>query len=76
MARTFKQLSIEDRCEIARRRAEGQSIRKIAADLDRQASSISRERKRNSGKTIGYKPSNADQQAKARRWKGQNLLAI
>ncbi len=73
MGRTYVQLSFEDRCEIARRRAEGQSIRKIAADLDRAPSSIAREIKRNGGRKVGYKPDYADQQTRARRWTGSKL---
>ena len=73
MARTYNQLSLEDRCEIARRHAAGQSIRKIAQALDRAPSSISREIKRNSGNRVGYKPAYADQQTAARRWTGSKL---
>jgi transposase, IS30 family len=73
MGRPYVQLSFEDRCEIARRKAEGQSIRKIAADLDRAPSSIARELKRNTGRTVGYKPDYANEQTKARRWKGSKL---
>ena len=43
----YEQLSLEDRCEIARLQAEGRSIRQIAAALDRAPSTISREVKRN-----------------------------
>lgn len=73
MERTYAQLSLEDRCEISTRYAEGQSIRKIAADLDRAPSSISRELKRNTGRKVGYKPGYANEQTKARRWKGSKL---
>lgn len=70
---TYQQLSIEDRCEIARLHEGGQSIRKIAAALDREPSTISRELKRNSGSKIGYRPAYAQQQASARRWSGSRL---
>jgi transposase, IS30 family len=73
MGRTYVQLSFEDRCEIARRRAEGQSIRKIAADLDRAPSSIARELKRNTSRKAGYKPEYANEQTRARRWTGSKL---
>jgi hypothetical protein len=53
MGRKYEQLSLEDRCEIARLQAEGQSIRQIAAGLDRSPSTISRELKRNRGRHIG-----------------------
>jgi transposase, IS30 family len=73
MGRSYVQLSFEDRCEIARRTAEGQSVRKIAADLDRSPSTVSREVKRNSGRKVGYKPEYANEQTKARRWTGSKL---
>ena len=67
MGRTYKQLSLDDRCEIARLSANGSSVRQIAAALDRPPSTISRELKRNGGVQGGYKPSYAQLQAKARR---------
>ena len=73
MGRRYKQLSVEDRCEIARLQTEGASVRQIAAALDRSPSSISRELRRNSGRQVGYKPSYAQDQAKARRWVGSRL---
>ncbi|WP_439542445.1 transposase, partial [Hyphomicrobium sp.] len=73
MGKPYVQLSLEDRCEIASRRAAGQSIRQIAAALDRQPSSIAREIKRNSGRKVGYKPTYAQEQTRARRWKGSRL---
>ena len=42
----YTQLSLEERCSIARLREAGQSIRQIAATLDRQPSTIARELKR------------------------------
>jgi IS30 family transposase len=69
----YAQLSIEERCEIARLHEGGQSLRKIAAALDREPSTISRELKRNTGAKIGYQPSYAGQQAAARRWSGSRL---
>lgn len=73
MGRRYKQLSLEDRCEIARLQAEGQSIRQMAAALDRAPSTITRELKRNRGRFVGYKPSYAQEQTKARRWAGSRL---
>jgi len=73
MGQRYGQLSLEERCEIARLRADGQSISKIAARLDRAASSISRELRRNSGSQVGYKPSYAHEQTRARRWRGSRL---
>ena len=71
-SRPYRHFSIEERCEIARRLQAGQSIRQIAAALDRQPSSVAREVKRNSA-LKGYLPSYAGEQAKARRWKGSKL---
>lgn len=73
MGTLYKQLSLEDRCEIARLQANGLSIRQIAAALDRAPSTISRELKRNNAKTLGYKPSYANQISHARRWTGSRL---
>src|SRR5205085_204114 len=70
---SYRQLSIEERCEIARLHEGGQSIRQIAAALDRQASTVSRELNRNKGAKIGYSPTYAQQQAAARRWSGSRL---
>src|ERR1051325_5792739 len=69
----YEQLSLDDRCEIARLCGEGRSIRQIATALDRAPSTISRERRRNRAKPVGYKPSYAQEQAKARRWVGSRL---
>lgn len=73
MGRSYDQLSLDDRCEIARLSANGSSIRQIAAALDRSPSTIARELKRNSGAQVGYRPSYASQQSRARRWKGARL---
>ena len=73
MGRRYEQLSLDDRCEIARLSADGRSVRQIAAALDRSPSTISRELKRNRGRQVGYKPSYAQHQARARRWTGSRL---
>jgi transposase, IS30 family len=73
MGKKYSQLSLEERCKIAELHQVGQSLRQIAAALDRTPSSVSRELKRNRGKQVGYKPSYAHQQASARRWKGSRL---
>ncbi len=76
MGRNYEQLSLEDRCSIARLCEGGQSIRQIAAALDRSPSSVSRELKRNTGlgpRSAPYKPSYAQAQTKARRWSGSRL---
>jgi transposase, IS30 family len=73
MGTKYDQITLEERCEIARLQGEGHSLRQIAAALDRSASSISRELKRNKGQQIGYKPSHAQERTHARRWKGSKL---
>ena len=74
MGRSYEHFSLEDRCEIARRRTAGESIRQVAAALDPSPSSVSRELKRNRAKQAGYKPVYANEQANARRWRGSKLL--
>ena len=73
MGKKYEHLSWEERCRIARLHEEGQSLRQIAAALDRPPSTISRELRRNRGKQVGYKASYAHEQAKARRWSGSRL---
>ncbi len=73
MGEHYEHLSLEERCHIAQLRADGRSIRQIAAAVDRPPSTISRELKRNSGAQLGYKPAYAEQQARARRWTGSRL---
>ena len=70
---TYGQLCLEERCTIARLREAGQSCRQIAAALDRSASTICRELRRNSGTQVGYRPAYAADQAEARRWRGSRL---
>ncbi len=69
----YYQLTLEERCSIARLHEDGQSIRQIAAALDRSASTISRGLKRNSGHTIGDRPVHAQERAAARRLSGSRL---
>ena len=69
----YAQLSLDERCEIARLQSNGCSVRTIAAALDRAPSTISRELKRNIGRQVGYKPAYAQEQTRARRWKGSRL---
>jgi IS30 family transposase len=73
MGQSYEQLSLEERCTIARLREAGQSIRQIAAALDRSPSTITRELNRNLGKHVGYQPGYAQEQARARRWSGSRL---
>ena len=73
MGKNYEQITLEERCTIARLRQAGQSIRQIATALDRSPSSVSRELKRNHGTQVGYKPTYAQEQAAAHRWKGSRL---
>ena len=73
MGRKYEQVSLEERHRIAALQAEGRTVRQIASALDRAPSTISRELRRNRGREVGYKPSYAEQQAKARRWVGSRL---
>jgi transposase, IS30 family len=73
MGTRYQQLSLEDRCEIARLHTEGCSLRQIAAALDRAPSTVSRELKRNITRQTGYRPAYAEEQSQARRWKGARL---
>ena len=72
MGECYSQLSIEERCEIARLHTKGASSREIAAGLDRPASTVARELKRN-GSRAGYRAVYAQEQARARRWSGARL---
>lgn len=73
MAQQYDHLTLEERCAIARLHEAGQSLRQIAAALDRSPSTISRELRRNGGTKVGYKPAYAQDQARARRWTGSKL---
>lgn len=73
MGKHYRHLGLEERCQVAELHQAGHSIQQIAAALDRSASSISRELKRNRGVQVGYKPTYAQEQAAARRWKGSRL---
>ena len=74
MGQKYEQLSLEQRCTIARHRQAGKTIRQIAAAMDRAPSTITRELKRNSGSQVGYQPAYAEQQTRSRRWKGSRLI--
>ena len=63
MGKRYIHVTIEERCEMARLRAAGQSVRQIAAGLDRSPSTVARELKRNGSRTQGYQPVYANQQA-------------
>ena len=65
MAQRYSRLELEDRRSIARLHEAGQSIRQIAAALDRSPSTVSCELRRNRGAKVGYKPAYAQKQARA-----------
>lgn len=76
MGSQYEQLNLDERDEIAQLRSQGASVRQIAAALDRQPSTISRELKRNasSGPRAGaYRAAYAQAQTAARRWSGSRL---
>jgi len=73
MGKSYRQITLEERCAIASLHADGQSLRQIATSLDRAASTISREIRRNGG-AMTYKPVYADEKAWARRWRGSRLV--
>jgi IS30 family transposase len=76
MGSSYSQLTLEERCEIARLREGGQSNGQIAAALGRSSSSIGRELKRNTGsgpRAGAYRPAYAQEQTRARRWSGSRL---
>lgn len=74
MGTRYQQLSLEERCRLAGLHEDGHSIRKIAAIMDRAASTVSRELKRNrDAKGRGYRPVHAQERAWARRWRGSRM---
>ena len=73
MEQKYTQIGIEERCEIARLRAAGCSIRQIASALDRAPSTVAREIKRNGSQRGHYRPVYANEQSRARRWSGSKL---
>ena len=73
MGRSYGQISLEERCEIAGLCGSGCSIRQIAAALDRAPSTIAREIRRNGSRQSGYQPGYANEQSRARRWTGSKL---
>ncbi|MGE0212645.1 MAG: IS30 family transposase [Parvibaculaceae bacterium] len=80
MGQSYEQLGLAERIEICRLRANGRSLREIAAGLGRHASTISRELRRNSVPTKawqgGYDPARAQQLAeRRRRWDCRFKLA-
>lgn len=74
MGKKYQQLSLEERCTIARLSENGQTIRQIAAVMDRSPSTIARELARNANAQAPYQPAYAQQISKSRRWKGSRLI--
>jgi len=66
-----RMLTVADRVEIVQGLKAGWSIRVIAGHLDRSASGVSREVRRNSTKTYGYRLAHADCAAQQRRRRPQ-----
>ncbi len=63
-------LSLDDRCEIARLRDAGLTVRQVADRLGRAPATISRELRRNVRvRTGGYEPARADRLSWERRWR-------
>ena len=80
MGQCYGQLSLEERIEIYRLRAAGESMQMIAQNLERHVSTISRELSRNSVPTKvwpgGYEPVRAQKLAeRRRRWDGRFKMA-
>ena len=80
MGQCYSQLSLEERIEIYRLHAAGESMQEIARSLDRHVSTISREIHRNGLATKvwpgGYAPARAQKLAeRRRRWDGRFKLA-
>ena len=71
MAGTRRQLTIKDRAEISAGLKAGWSPARIARDLGRDRSVITREIARNSTKTCGYRVVSADVRAQRRRARPQ-----
>ena len=73
MGNHYRQITIEERCEIARLQAAGHSVRQIASCLGRSPSTIAREIKRNRPDAGGYQARYADDLSRSRRWTGSKL---
>ena len=67
MGKRYDQLDLDDRIEISRLHAAGTSHREIGHLMGRDASTISRELRRNSLPRGEYKPASADRIALSRR---------
>jgi len=69
----YKRLSLAERYTIVQLRDVGQSIRQIAAAVDRPPSTISRELKRSGGSQVDCRAAYAEQRSRVRRWTGSKL---
>lgn len=74
MGRKYRQLTLEERCEIYWLHEGGMSLSGIAGKLSRDKSTISRELRRNVSKSGGYRPSVANKKSLAKRHIGHYKL--
>lgn len=74
MDRKYKQITLEERCEIYWLIEDGISVSEIARRLSRDKSTISRELRRNLSKSGNYKPSIANKKSLAKRHIGHCKL--
>jgi IS30 family transposase len=74
MEKKYRQISLEERCEIYWLNEAGVSVSEIARKLGRSKSTISRELRRNASRSGGYKPSVANKKALAKRHIGHYKL--
>jgi IS30 family transposase len=70
MGKKYKQLTIEERCQIEILLKSGNKLKEIATILQRSKATISRELNRNRGQR-GYRHQQAQRKANMRRFKGQ-----
>src|SRR5689334_12015114 len=79
MGSKYDQVTLEARCEIAELYRAGRSIRKIAAAMDREPSTISRELKRNTGsgpQAGAYQPVTPSSRPKRGGGQAQGWIAV
>ena len=72
---TYTHLTQQERCQIHALKRKNISVAYIAAELQRDRSTISRELKRNAG-TAGYKPNLAHKHARAHQCERRNGLSF
>lgn len=74
MGRKYRQITLEERCEIYCLKESGISVSEIATKLSRSKATISRELRRNVSKSGCYKPSVANKRALSKRHIGHYKL--